>query len=341
MFPTSFHINQDTLEGSSFSDSSLRKPEFSLRIVVCDHYLTKPIPSVDVIYSEFRGSDIKQVPVLRVFGPTPDGRKACLHIHGVFPYFYLPCPTSNPEPQFLYQIAASLDKAINIALKQASSINQHVYKISLVKGLPFYGFHDKEHLYLKIFLYNPDDTIVDEDIALNSSFSLQYSQVLLDTEDLELVGMLQDMDAKPIDEDSVMGTPAESEEISSDVELDKEYSQIFDNDAIYLDPEKCDNDTNECTSSWNDSFWDGASIPQLDGTCDDEHIKKNRKRKIRAFKLGLSKPKNKKDVKANASNKCTKTLQSEMDINEIENSDSSGDSSMSIKKCTLGGYLMT
>lgn len=35
----------------------------------------------------------------------------------------------------LFQIAASLDKALNIALKQATSANQHVYKISLVKGL--------------------------------------------------------------------------------------------------------------------------------------------------------------------------------------------------------------
>ncbi|VVC97699.1 unnamed protein product [Leptidea sinapis] len=87
-------------------------PEFILRIVVCDSYLTKPIPGLDVIYSEFRGSDIKQV-------------------------------------------ATSLDKALNIALKQATSNNQHVYKITLVKGLPFYGFHDKEHLFLKIFLYNP------------------------------------------------------------------------------------------------------------------------------------------------------------------------------------------
>lgn len=35
----------------------------------------------------------------------------------------------------MLQIAASLDKAINIALKQATSANQHVYKITLVKGL--------------------------------------------------------------------------------------------------------------------------------------------------------------------------------------------------------------
>ncbi|XP_068631167.1 DNA polymerase zeta catalytic subunit isoform X2 [Battus philenor] len=515
--------NKQTVELSNVTDSTLtKKPEFSLRIVVCDHYLTKPIPGIDVIYSEFRGSDIKQVPVLRVFGPTPDGRKACLHIHGVFPYFYLPCPTQDPEPQYLYQIAASLDKALNIAFKQATSANQHVYKISLVKGLPFYGFHDKEHLYLKVFLYNPglikqavelcsngailgqplqpheshlnftlqffidfnlfgmsnidlqkvkfrrsgisqisnvsidnldeinlkpesvcyfeadcvashiinrqrigkadgienpgleevwnqeierrkqlnmsvasktlsqvkdktdetdshykfqnmflaknsnlldkpvdtgqklsndvvdiyypaeirhgsqffnatdisthipedtlnlsinkmlnsyvndavlDSTIVDENIALNSSFSLHYSQVILDSEDLDLVDLLQDLEDKVIDEDSVMGTPADGVQNKSDAELEEEYSQVFNDDTIFLDPEKCEDVTNGYTSSWNDSFWEGANIPQLDGTCDDDHVKKVRKRKMRSFKLGLSKPKSRSDPKPNAIDK--------------------------------------
>ncbi|CAK1598542.1 unnamed protein product [Parnassius mnemosyne] len=550
--------NNQKIGQADLTDSSTSKnPEFSLRIVVCDYYLTKPISGVDVIYSEFRGSDIKQVPVLRVFGPTPDGKKACLHIHGVFPYFYIPCPTPNPEPQFLYQIAASLDKALNIALKQATSSNQHVYKISLVKGLPFYGFHDKEHLYLKIFLYNPglikqavelcsngailgqhlqpheshlnftlqffidfnlfgmsnmdlqrvrfrrsgfsqdsietlenlneinlkpesvcyyeadciashiinrqrigkadgienpgleevwnqemerrkqlnislaskslsqgrdktdetdshykfqnlflvknsnlidkpvdtetitarnvceihypaeivegsqlfnasdvsthlpedtlnlsinktvkrylkdtvldniNNTIVDEDIALNSSFSLHYSQVLLDSEDLELVDMLQDMDDKPVDADSVMGTPADGVQIQSDSELDDEYSQVFNDDTILLDPGECKDDTNECVSSWNDSFWDGASIPQLDGTCDDDHVKKVRKRKMRSLKLGLPKPKKKDIQRKQNDNFTTKEINSEKEISEIENSDTSIESIMNVSKAHL------
>ncbi|XP_013200299.2 DNA polymerase zeta catalytic subunit [Amyelois transitella] len=487
------------------------KPDFSVRITVCDHYLSKPIPGLDVIYSDFRGSDIKQVPILRVFGPTPDGHKACLHIHGVFPYFYIPCPTANPEPQFMYQIAASLDKALNIALKQATSAQQHVYKISLVKGLPFYGFHDKDHLYLKVFLYNPglikqavelcsnsailgqpfqpheshlnftlqffidfnlfgmsnidlqtvsfrktglsqdsnepvqspdgaflkpesscfyeadcvachivnrqrigkgdgienpgleevwnqekerrrqlnmsmaskslsqgrikadeteshykyeqmflikmsndlnnpvkienetkedkervyypaesmegsqlfdavdvsihlpdqrhyvslsetfrkdldetlvedaDDTIVDENVALNCS--LHYSQVLFNSEDLELVHMLQDMDEQPVEEDSVMCTPAAEDKEESEID-DMEYSQVFNEETVLMEIYKS-NDGNE--SSWNDSFWEGANIPQLDGTFDDDHVKKVRKRKMRPLKLGLSRPQKKVD----------------------------------------------
>lgn len=29
-------------------------------------------------------------------------------------------------------------------------------------------------------------------------------------------------------------------------------------------------DIEESSPSWHDSFWDGANIPQLDGTCDDD-----------------------------------------------------------------------
>lgn len=43
------------------SDSSRGNPEFSVRLVVCDHYLSKPTPGIDVIYSDFRGADVKQV----------------------------------------------------------------------------------------------------------------------------------------------------------------------------------------------------------------------------------------------------------------------------------------
>lgn len=37
--------------------------------------------------------------------------------------------------KYMYQIAASLDKAINISLGNAQSPHQHVFKISLVKGM--------------------------------------------------------------------------------------------------------------------------------------------------------------------------------------------------------------
>ncbi|XP_077293942.1 DNA polymerase zeta catalytic subunit [Arctopsyche grandis] len=128
---------------------------FALRIITVDYYLSSPIPELDVPISEFRGSDVKQVPILRIFGSTSNGKKSCMHVHGVFPYLYIPCEDVTPEPKQTYQIANSIDKAINISLKQSNSSNQHVYKVILVKGIPFYGFHSKHHQFYKIFFYNP------------------------------------------------------------------------------------------------------------------------------------------------------------------------------------------
>ena len=46
---------------------------FSVRIVTADYYLASPVRDLDVCYSEFRASDVKKVPVVRVFGATPAG----------------------------------------------------------------------------------------------------------------------------------------------------------------------------------------------------------------------------------------------------------------------------
>ena len=46
---------------------------FSLRIFTINYYMVNPEPPFDETYSEFRRFDIKQVPILRVFGSTPDG----------------------------------------------------------------------------------------------------------------------------------------------------------------------------------------------------------------------------------------------------------------------------
>lgn len=39
-----------------------------ITIVNVDFYLNSPEPNLDVVYSEFRGSTIRYVPVIRIFG---------------------------------------------------------------------------------------------------------------------------------------------------------------------------------------------------------------------------------------------------------------------------------
>ncbi|EAT38236.1 AAEL009851-PA [Aedes aegypti] len=131
----------------------------SIRIVSVDHYMHKPEPRFDTCYSEFRGSNVKQVPVIRLFGSTADGTHSCVHIHGVFPYLYVPFDGNTADrtavDRLMYQIASSLDKAINVSLGNANSAATHVFRIALVKGIPIYGYHRKEHQFFKIYMYNP------------------------------------------------------------------------------------------------------------------------------------------------------------------------------------------
>lgn len=57
----------------------------------------------------------------------------------------------------------------------------------------------------------------------------------VNNEDLELVDMLQDMDEKPSEEDSVMCTPAGADK-QADVDSDDgEYSQVFNEETILMD----------------------------------------------------------------------------------------------------------
>ncbi len=102
------------------SSSSASLQPFALRLVSIDYYLAKPAPKVDVSYAPLEGTSIEQVPVVRIFGSTPSGQKACVHLHKVclamtlsttpkacsehdrmvlqaFPYFYVPYDDSFPD----------------------------------------------------------------------------------------------------------------------------------------------------------------------------------------------------------------------------------------------------
>ncbi|XP_060704706.1 DNA polymerase zeta catalytic subunit [Hemiscyllium ocellatum] len=129
---------------------------FAVRIVTADYYMSSPVKGLDVCYSEFRESEVTRVPVVRIFGPTPAGQKTCLHLHGTFPYFYVPYDGYGQQPErHLRQFAFSIDRALNVSLGNPSSSVQHVFRVSLVSGMPFYGFHEREKQFMKIYLYNP------------------------------------------------------------------------------------------------------------------------------------------------------------------------------------------
>ena len=47
----------------------------SLRIFTINYYLINPEAELDETFSEFRRCEVKQVPIIRVFGSTTDGNK--------------------------------------------------------------------------------------------------------------------------------------------------------------------------------------------------------------------------------------------------------------------------
>lgn len=59
------------------------EPPVLVRLVAIDYYMAPPIPGLDVCFSYFEGAAIELVPVVRVFGSTPAGQKACVHLHKV------------------------------------------------------------------------------------------------------------------------------------------------------------------------------------------------------------------------------------------------------------------
>ncbi|XP_037376134.1 DNA polymerase zeta catalytic subunit isoform X2 [Talpa occidentalis] len=129
---------------------------FSVRIVTADYYMASPLQGLDTCQSPLTQAPVKKVPVVRVFGATPAGQKTCLHLHGIFPYLYVPYDGYGQQPEsYLSQMAFSIDRALNVALGNPSSTAQHVFKVSLVSGMPFYGYHEKERHFMKIYLYNP------------------------------------------------------------------------------------------------------------------------------------------------------------------------------------------
>ncbi|XP_013591840.1 PREDICTED: DNA polymerase zeta catalytic subunit isoform X1 [Brassica oleracea var. oleracea] len=134
---------------------------FSLRIVSIDYYMAAPIPAYDLCYSSFQGGEVKEVPVIRVYGSTPSGQKTCLHIHRALPYLYIPCSDipldqHNGVDGIIPTISLELEKALKLK-GTAASKRQHVHDCEIVRAKKFYGYHSTEEAFVKIYLYRPQD----------------------------------------------------------------------------------------------------------------------------------------------------------------------------------------
>ena len=60
---------------------SSQEPALRVQINQIDHTLVPPGP--------LDNSSLPRVPVLRIYGASSTGQKACVHVHQVYPYFFV------------------------------------------------------------------------------------------------------------------------------------------------------------------------------------------------------------------------------------------------------------
>lgn len=153
---------------------------FRVRLNCTDYYHTTPTefdPPLPRDEGTSPHKESSKIPVIRVFGATESGQKVCAHIHGAFPYLYIRYEGSLATEDGKYisflQIRTSaewvtvetyidrLQLSINRALAVSYRCNLYDGKttfiayITLVKGVPFYGYHVGYQFFLKIYMLNP------------------------------------------------------------------------------------------------------------------------------------------------------------------------------------------
>lgn len=140
---------------------------FRVRLNCLDHYQAAPTSLDPPLWgpnalSSTQRSTLPHVPVIRVFGATETGQKVCAHIHGAFPYLYVPyteSPDQDSVDQFIATLRHSIDHALALSYRRNPYAEprqaQFVAYISLVKGVPFFGYNVGYKYFLKIYMLNP------------------------------------------------------------------------------------------------------------------------------------------------------------------------------------------
>lgn len=135
---------------------------FRVRLNCIDHYQGAPTqfdPRLPVLNFEDTQKS-PRVPIVRVFGATETGQKVCAHIHGVFPYLYIQYTGSlvpDDVESYIRRLHASIDHALAVSYRRNlyEGRTSFVAHITLVKGVPFYGFYVGYKYFLKIYMLNP------------------------------------------------------------------------------------------------------------------------------------------------------------------------------------------
>ncbi|OJD37544.1 dna polymerase zeta subunit [Diplodia corticola] len=139
---------------------------FRFRLNCVDHYQAAPTEFDPKLHRELglpsQRHDAYQVPVIRAFGATETGQKVCAHIHGALPYLYLEYDGSLEQDAvdaYIQSLRISIDHALAVSYRRNAydGKTNFVAHITLVKGVPFFGYHVGYRFFLKVYMLNPSN----------------------------------------------------------------------------------------------------------------------------------------------------------------------------------------
>lgn len=153
---------------------------FRVRLNCVDHYQATPTafdPQLPGVHASNQQRAVPKVPVIRVFGATETGQKVCAHVHGALPYLYVRYDGSlvqedgkarflSRSRKFSYRpVVTAYIRQLNLSIDHALAVSyrRNMYEgkfafvghITLVKGVPFYGYNVGYKFFLKIYMLNP------------------------------------------------------------------------------------------------------------------------------------------------------------------------------------------
>ncbi|KAL9087982.1 MAG: hypothetical protein Q9159_003337 [Coniocarpon cinnabarinum] len=128
-----------------------------------DHYQATPSSFDPPLFGRHGSTQQKEaptLPVIRVFGATETGQKVCAHIHGALPYLFIGYDGSLEQDDlgaYIHQLRISIDHALAVSYRRNvyDGKARFVAHITLVKAVPFFGYHVGHRHFLKIYMLNP------------------------------------------------------------------------------------------------------------------------------------------------------------------------------------------
>lgn len=144
---------------------------FDLQLNNYDHYMAYPTSLDRTHGSSLPLKKFHKVPVIRIFGCLRTGHQVLCHVHGIFPYFFVKYDGQEDDTSIIInekcaKLHQLLEQILRDKMKSKGSrndkqdetnLNELVYiaNVSVVKGVPFYGYHVGWTPFYKISLLNP------------------------------------------------------------------------------------------------------------------------------------------------------------------------------------------